>query len=224
MRKTLSRLYLRHEKAVLVLAVSAFFLLGYLGVARHTAGGDARSLATPLDAVIPYVPGAWPLYQSVYLLVFLPVRLYSRPEEMRRGAAANAACMAAAYALFLLYPVRDGAPLAGAAPLAGSVLAGGNFAMLFDDRGMNCFPSLHVALATIAAICCARADRRLGILAWTLTALVALASLLLKRHYVLDLPAGLALGAGMYGLFLRGHLRPLPALRPWAPARPDPAP
>jgi len=205
--KTVSRLYLRHEKPFLILAVTGFFILGYLAIALHTAGGDAHSLATPLDAALPYLPGAWPLYQSVYLLVLIPTRLYSRPEEMRRGAAANLACMATAYAFFLIFPVRD-APPAGGGPMEGSALAGGNFAVLFDDRGMNCFPSLHVALATIAAFCCARADRRLGVFAWALTGMIALASLVLKRHYLVDIPAGLALGAIAYLLFLRGHLRP----------------
>lgn len=219
MKNTLSRFYLRHEKAFLILAVTAFFLLGYLGIALHTAGGEAHSLASPLDAALPHVPAVWPLYQSVYLLVLIPPRLYSRPAEMRRGAAANIACMAAAYAFFLLYPVHDGALGGSAAVTDGSAFAGGNFMALFDDRGMNCFPSLHIALATIASLCCARADRRLGLFAWTLTALIAISSLLLKRHYLADIPAGLALGALMYALFLRGHLRPLGAAAPASAAR-----
>ncbi len=205
MIRTATGFYLRHEKALLILAVGIFFVVGYLGIALYTSQLDSHSLPTRLDSAIPYLPGAWPLYQAVYLLIFIPTRLFSRSTEMRRGAAANASCMAIAYALFLIYPVRDPAP-AATGLLEGVALAGGRFAVLFDDRGMNCFPSLHVALATIAALCCTRADRRLGFAAWTLTALVAFSSLLLKRHYLVDLPAGFFLGASMYAIFLRGHL------------------
>jgi membrane-associated phospholipid phosphatase len=199
----LSAFYVRHEKTFLIAAVALFFLGGYLGIAVHTAGSEAHSLETPLDRAIPYAPAAWPIYQTVYLLVLIPTRLFSHPGEMRAGAAANIACMSVSYAIFLLYPVRE-----SAAALEGMALAGGNFALWFDDRGMNCFPSLHVALATLASLCCARADRRLGLCAGVLTALIAAASLLLKRHYLLDLPAGAVLGFLAYALFLRGRLRP----------------
>lgn len=167
----------------------------------------ARSLATPLDGAIPYVPSVWPLYQSVYLLVLLPTRLFARPSEMRAGAAANLACMAAAYACFLFFPVRIlPPPDASAAQAATFPGPSTRFALFFDDRGMNCFPSLHLAMATIAALCCARADRRLGAPAWTLTGLIAISSLLLKRHYAVDLPAGIALGLACYALFLGRRL------------------
>jgi len=201
------RLYLRFEKPLLIAALGLFFLAGYLAIALHTAGLPARGFDTAIDRAIPYAPGAWPIYQSVYLLVLFPTRLFSRPAEMRAGAAANLACMALAYACFLLFPVRLVPPGdASSALAAGFPVQAQRFAFFFDDRGMNCFPSLHLALATIAALCCARADRRVGALAWTLTAMIALASLLLKRHYVVDLPAGVALGAACYVLFLRGRL------------------
>jgi len=142
----------------------------------------------------------------VYFLVLLPTGLFARRSEMRAGAAANLACMTAAYACFLAFPVRilppPGASVAQAAGIPGPSTG---FALFFDDRGMNCFPSLHLAMATIAALCCARADRRLGALAWTLTGLIAISSLLLKRHYAVDLPAGVALGLACYALFLRGR-------------------
>jgi membrane-associated phospholipid phosphatase len=213
------RWYLRFEKSILIAGVAAFFVGGYLGISYYTSRFPAHSLATPLDRAIPYVPAAWPLYQAVYLLVLLPTRLFSRASEMRAGFAANIACMASAYGIFLLFPVRLLPPASGAEAMAavnaGSAPEGlapaGNFAFWFDDRGMNCFPSLHVALAAIAALCCARRDARLGAAAWTLTALIALASLLLKRHYLVDIPAGLALGVAAYALFLRGRLQPAPA-------------
>ncbi len=201
------KFYLRHEKAILIAAVATFFVAGYLGISLVTSRLHAHSLAFPIDRTIPYVPALWPLYQCVYLLVLLPTRLFSRPREMRAGAAANMTCMAAAYVLFLLFPVRLVAPSdAREALAAGLARPGGNFAIWFDDQGMNCFPSLHVALATIASACCWRADRRLGAVAWILTAAIAAASLFVKRHYVIDLPAGVVLGAGAYRVFLRGRL------------------
>jgi membrane-associated phospholipid phosphatase len=198
------RFYLRFEKPLLITAVALFFLAGYLGIAIQTSHLNARVLETAIDRAIPFVPAAWPIYQSVYLLVLLPTRLFSRPVEMRSGAAANVACMATAYACFLLIPVRMIPPAdASSALAAGFPVHAQQFALFLDDHGMNCFPSLHLALATIASLCCARADRRLGALAWTLTALIAISSLLLKRHYLVDLPAGVALGGRLCAPELR---------------------
>ncbi len=209
----LLRFYLRFEKPLLIAALSLFFLIGYLGIALATSRMPARALDTPLDRAIPYVPAVWPIYQSVYLLVLLPTRLFARPSEMRAGAAANLACMTAAYACFLLFPVRILPPPLDGSAVPGAAFLSTRFALLFDDHGMNCFPSLHVAMATLAALCCARAGRGPGVLAWTLTALIAASSLLMKRHYLVDLPAGAALGAACYALFLRGRLA-APEARP----------
>lgn len=208
----MGRFYLRYEKAILTGAVAVFFIGGYLGIALHTSGQDGATLSTSFDRALPYVPAAWPLYQSVYLLVLVPTRLFSRPAEMRAGAVANLTCMAISYAFFLLYPVHHPVPGASAAAADGVAQAGGNFAVWFDDRGMNCFPSLHMALATIASLCCMRADRRLGAAACALTALIAVSSLLLKRHYLIDLPAGMALGGVCYTIILRGRLGASPSL------------
>lgn len=73
------------------------------------------------------------------------------------------------------------------------------------DEGGNCFPSMHVAVATLAAC---HILGNLGSANSTFSALVILATLLIlvstvftKQHYLADLPAGFALGAMIYWVF-----------------------
>ena len=62
------------------------------------------------------------------------------------------------------------------------------------DGRLNCFPSLHVSAALLAALHLQSNLPQLG--AWVLIfpGLVALSVLYTKQHYFVDVPAGLALG------------------------------
>ena len=72
------------------------------------------------------------------------------------------------------------------------------------DRGGNCFPSMHVSVATLAALhVYNNVPLGAALLFWTLAAsliLISLSALFTKQHYLVDLPAGFALAVAIYSL------------------------
>jgi len=76
-----------------------------------------------------------------------------------------------------------------------------------SDRPYNCFPSLHVAYAFLAALTCYRIHRGLGIAALVYAALIGISTLYTKQHYVVDVVAGALLAYVAYLVFLRSYAR-----------------
>jgi hypothetical protein len=72
------------------------------------------------------------------------------------------------------------------------------------DRGGNCFPSMHVSVCTLAMLHILNNAPDMGP-AWRTAVvgafvLICLSALFTKQHYILDLPAGTALGAAVYSI------------------------
>jgi membrane-associated phospholipid phosphatase len=158
-----------------------------------------------LDKSVPYSPWAMPVYLSHFL--FLPVALLSLrsyPVFLRAlkamSIAATLACV-----IFFLYPTTF--------PRMES--SGFWFGFLhFIDTPANCFPSLHVALASIAAWSL-REDgipwAPFGAL-WALS--IALSTMLVKQHYAADVLGGLLLASSAVFLVSRASLASIPAGEP----------
>jgi len=76
------------------------------------------------------------------------------------------------------------------------------FVQAFDARS-NCFPSMHVSVATLTAL---HTARNLGCslaLPALFVVLICASCILTKQHYIMDLPAGLITGWLAFLLFLR---------------------
>ncbi|HXS99092.1 MAG TPA: phosphatase PAP2 family protein [Elusimicrobiota bacterium] len=146
---------------------------------------------TALDRLVPFVPGATPLYLSYFL--FLPLVLFTLRDEasFRRTLGAMVLAGAASAAVFFLWPTVLVRPHAD----------GFLFGLVTSlDSGANCCPSQHVALACIAALGL-RDDRSRWAAPGALWAAAICAStLLIKQHYVVDVAAGAALAAACFGL------------------------
>jgi hypothetical protein len=67
------------------------------------------------------------------------------------------------------------------------------------DQPTNCFPSMHVSVATLTAL---HATPHLGGMAFDFSVLIALSCVFTKQHYLLDLPFIAALGWFAYQVFL----------------------
>lgn len=77
-----------------------------------------------------------------------------------------------------------------------------SFVQVFDARS-NCFPSLHVSVATLTALHTARNIPSWWPAAVLFVILIALSCILTKQHYLMDLPGGLLFGATCFYLFLK---------------------
>jgi membrane-associated phospholipid phosphatase len=156
-----------------------------------------------IDKAVPFSPWAMPLYLSHF--IFLPFALLSLRgfPVFLRALKAMALATALACVVFLVYPTTF--------PRVES--SGFWFGFLnFIDTPANCFPSLHVGMASIAAWSLLE-DRRpwapLGG-AWALA--IIFSTVLVKQHYAADAAGGLLLAAA--AVFLAAAPETLPAGEP----------
>ena len=168
-------------------ALAVFFCAGYFGLQRLRPTGGTLPLMF-LDRWAGFSPGwAW-AYQSVYLL-FPTAWLAGSRGDLWRYAAGFVGVSLVGFACFWMWPV--------AAPRPGGTY-GGIYGWVIGYDGLtNSIPSLHVALATYAALFAARNLPRRKPLAVALAAWVALiawATLATKQHYALDLLPAVPLG------------------------------
>jgi len=186
------------EKAGILAALAAFFFAGYFGIPQLHVGSPGIDLGTPLDRALPYVPAFGFAYAVCYVQVFAPAVLVPDHSLFRRAALAAAVVMAVAFVCFALLPVQVHYPPVG--DTAGEWILRKN--RLLHDHGFNAIPSLHVALATLSALSIHHARPAWRIPIWTSTVLIALSTVLVKRHFVVDVPAGALLGWAVHRVLL----------------------
>lgn len=182
---------------VLCLFVGAFPL--YHRLTRATEALAARSLAIAWDHMLPFWPEWGYVYHFVAFSVLLPVFIVKDRELFRRIGLAAFAVELTTFILFFVFPVRMDRPALGAA----SSFADWGMHLLYSmDSAYGSFPSLHVSLATLAALSCLSVDVWLGLLAAVIASAIALSTLFVKQHFVLDVVAGTALGALAWALIV----------------------
>lgn len=191
----------------------AFCLLYYGSAYLGDFSSHRYRLYFEWERNIPLVPAAALVYMSgglMYLPIFARLRTARNlcPLALTLAAQLLVACL-----IFLIYPLEDG--FGPAPPLSGFSGQAWRLAGTMAARH-NYLPSLHVALATTAAMVYARAG---GGRIWLMrlwAAAVALSTLLIHQHHLADVVAGLGLaGVAVVGLYDRL----LPTFSPQKPAQ-----
>jgi membrane-associated phospholipid phosphatase len=160
----------------------------------------------PLDEAVPFLPGTIWLYWSEYVLVCAAFLLCPH-EDRVRFVKGFGLVVAISVVIQLVFPVdypRDLFP----------VVADKTDSRMVDllrrlDTPTSCFPSLHVGLAVFVALYGLQRHRDWSLFIALWAGLIALSTLTLKQHYVLDVVGGALVGA-LGGL----------AIQRWAPVRP----
>ena len=185
---------LRERLVLLAINGVAFeALYGACNLAAARAG-VTRSIATPWDALVPFVP--WMLLPYITSVPLLVAGFLVAPDRQSLRALSQRGLLATALAtlVFALWPLRmttvDAMP---ATPL----LAWLAQALARLDQPFNQWPSLHVAYCVVLWPALRDAVRRVAwqaaIAAWL--ALVIASTVLAHRHFLPDVAGGLALGA-----------------------------
>ena len=179
----------------IVFAVTLFTSLWFVAIyggcdwiTRHRA--TRVSLDFAWERSIPFVPAATPVYLSLNLLLATLALSLRRTAELLAAGTTIATMIAIAGACFLAMPSQLSYP-----PLASA----GAWQPLFriaDTMNLeyNLLPSLHVALATFAALVLGLRGgvlKRMAFACWAVA--IAASTLLLHQHHVLDAVAGFAL-------------------------------
>jgi len=182
------------------LVLSVFLIVGvyqfYFWCQRNHLAAP-RELKLTIDEWIPYRPRWVWIYSCIYypLILYLNFVVES-PRQFTHIAMSYVLLLSAQMAFFVLFPVTT--PEHWRAYNRQRTLSERFLAMVqrFDARS-NSFPSMHVSVAMLTAL---HLKPHLGALGFAFPVLIALSCLFTKQHYVIDLPAGAALGWTVYRL------------------------
>lgn len=192
----------------LVLTSLTYFviLLGYVACRNHPFFEPRELSLSALDRAVPFwVDTIW-VYGTVSYTTLLGYFLVRDARTTGRFGLTLVLASAVCWLGFALWPVsfpRQLYPLDGAHGAAASLA---RLAELREsDAPDNCFPSLHVALATSLALLLREPERPrlVRLLAPVWATLVSLSTLTVKQHYAIDVLGGAAVGLGAYALAKR---------------------
>jgi len=186
---------------VLQLIVSVFLIVGiyqfYFWCQRNPLTAP-RELRLPVDDLIPYRPRWVWIYSFLYYPVIVAINWSVTSTR-------HFLYVVMSYTLLLIFQMAFFTFVPVATPVewrACNLRRGRSerflaFVQSLDARS-NSFPSMHTSVATLTAchlLACA------GPWVFLFPVLIGLSCLYTKQHYVIDLPAGAALGLFVFGLF-----------------------
>lgn len=171
---------------ILIVGIYQFYFF-----TQRNAIRKARTFNSPIDEKIPF----WPIWSWVYSFLYYPAILYINwiVEDHRHFIIivfSYTVLLVMQMTFFMLFPVST-------PPHWRTMNTGKNlserfllYVQKFDDSS-NCFPSMHVSVATLTALL---ALSTLGPWVFMFPLLIALSCMFTKQHYLIDLPAGAVLG------------------------------
>jgi membrane-associated phospholipid phosphatase len=181
---------LRRTRVFLVLALAyGLFAITYLPINLFSRGRPARTLYLPGEASIPFVPAFEFLYALGYLLPVLAVFALPGPRELRRLLVAFGLTLLVAYGTYLLFPVWFERPALQPDSLATWLLW-----LEYHDPSYNHFPSLHVGISWLLYLACKRGVRFPNLFLIVVLG-IAVSTLLVKQHYMVDVLYGIGLAS-----------------------------
>jgi len=176
------------------LALSVFLIVGvyqfYFWCQRHQ-WARARELRLPVDDWIPYRPRWVWVYSCLYYPVILYINWFLKsPGQFTHVAASYLLLLFLQMGFFLFFPVATPASWRTTNRRYSHSERFLAFVQRFDAAS-NSFPSMHVSVAMLTAM---HLYASLGPWVVTFPVLIALSCMFTKQHYVIDIPAGAALG------------------------------
>jgi membrane-associated phospholipid phosphatase len=166
----------------------------YLGVNAVTAGRSVLQPLLPGEERLPLIASAYPFYAVVYPEVILPLFLSRSRRAYVRTQIACALASVLAFLVYLLAPMpypRPHHPLEG---FWGSALA---FEWSIDEPRCT-FPSLHVAFAWLMYLGLRNEAPRWRPALLFLALAISVSTVLVKQHFIVDVPSGAALALGTW--------------------------
>ncbi len=185
--------------AVFLFGVWAF---GYFAIGHQVDPSRGVSLGTPADSDIPYVKLALFPYLALYALFLMPFFLVRDKEFFRVFTWAYVTVMVFCYLIFWNFPVTLHHP-----SIEVTDLTTWGLSILYSaDPPVNCFPSMHAAMAMMAALTILEISLPKGIFAMAATLGIGAAALLIKQHYIADILGGFGISAITYYVYFKQRI------------------
>lgn len=160
----------------------------------------AVNLALPVDAVLPFDHRWILVYAWVYVFLFLPIFIVKDGHSFRYVAKAFIIVNFTSVAVFVLMPAKYPRP---EILRQDEFLWWGTALNYFLDKPVNCFPSLHVGNAFIASMIAFHYRPRVGLIAWSMAALISVSTLYMKQHFFVDILMGFVVALVVYRFYFR---------------------
>lgn len=153
-------------------------------------------LALGVDAYIPFVPSFIFAYVLYYPFLLLPAPVLRKRADFYSAFVAFSLMQVCAAVTFVLVPSRMERP-----EVTGEGLAADLVRWVYSlDQGWNVLPSLHVGHSVLVALIYWSYGRRWFVPVALGTVLICVSTVLVKQHYLVDIPAGAALAWVLYRL------------------------
>ncbi len=179
-------------------AIAYTIWLAYFLATGHLASNlETMDLRSALDHRIPLVPWMVWIYDFTYILPIAVILL------VRDGHILNRLLMAVYMGTLMATVVYFLVPIAYPAPVLGSSLSERFLEWQHQidfQPGANKLPSLHVANSFMIWMAVRSRGRGLSALFLVMAVLIAVSTLLVKKHLVIDVVAGVAWGFGVWWL------------------------
>lgn len=189
-----------------------FYLLYGLASYISEARGPYIVPSLPIERNIPFLPSFSLFYVSLYPMMYLAPLFCPTPEDLWALFRLLSLELMLATLVFVIFPTDVSSPVTG---------AGSSFSVLYnlaDEMNLRCnaFPSLHVAFAfTLRDVYARNSSKRWAAFFSGWAMLIALSTLFLHQHRLLDVWGGMALAFALQRYSLRplsaAALNPLPA-------------
>jgi hypothetical protein len=167
---------------------TAFAALGAYMIIGDRVRASNPPVVTWVDDAVPFWPQSVWFYLPVYAAAFfLAVGVVNGRRAWRATVAAFFGAAIVANAIFVVWPIAGPRPAAPADDSLSSAMVRWIYGF---DPNFNTFPSLHIALVTLAALVVSSVNPRVAWLSWAAAFSVWTSVLTLKQHWAIDLPGG----------------------------------
>lgn len=191
--------YHKYQQEIWMIIVAFMWLIPYFLINAFSDGRTELTLNTYLDSLFPVVPLMTLVYISSFIVVILPYFLIKDKEKFKHLAWCYLGVMLIAYLIFIILPIKALRPEINGGGLFYNILL-----MVYSlDFPYNNFPSLHVGLSFLSSLIIFCENKKAGsyLLVWA--GLIALSTLLIKQHTILDVLGGLILSIGAYFVYFK---------------------
>ena len=192
---TVTQERVRKESFAIGFAAAAILMIGELGVFAIQDWLKSRGVpfAQPriwLDEFIPFVPEFIFPYWAYFIIIYMCTWLPKTRKEIAQVCGGLLAINAVAWTIFIIYPTQMIRPELNCGE---DIACGFTGAMYMLDPGYAVMPSLHVANSVYAAVLfwIFRNPLRWFVVPFGVS--IVAATLLVRQHYILDIPAGFVL-------------------------------
>lgn len=181
-------------KSTIYIIIYAVLALPLYHIVSEIHITEPHTLFSPIDYYIPFISA----FAIFYVFIFYPFILftigyfvYIRPEKADRFFSALFLIYAVSFITYIVFPVMMIRPNPNSLPK--DFLSQVMKKYYESDPPLNCFPSLHAALSTIAAYYLSKEKPKYRIIFWFIATCIILSTLFVRQHVIVDEIAGFAL-------------------------------